>query len=378
MLLQRGGKQTYFGPCRDAVRYFQRSERGAGQNEAQIVNPADYLLDVTKTGVDVPDEELDNVSDLDVLSKRWTGSEEYRAVKAELVRLGAPVSPSRTTKLDRQQRRTVAPAASVWRQCVLLTQRVSRHYFRDASFSYTKFFTSSIIPLIIGLSFFLVGREHTIVSFQNRMFSVFLLLFVPVVWMNAIIFKVHSLRGLWEARERPSRIYGRTAFVTSLLVSEIPYSVLCAATYFILWYFLSEPAGLPTPTWAVPDLLRSSTVGFPFKLSTMSFAFLLIQIFFFFQVRGRRFTTIPFRTDADSPLFARIVDLGPLDRLPLPIARHNRQPLALLPRRDGSVQWLLDIVHPDAPILPMAVPRLALPALRSRHARRPQIGRAHV
>mgnify|MGYP002717813649 CR=1 FL=1 len=242
LLLQRGGKQVYFGPRRRAVEYFQTSGGGAANSHAKIVNPADYLLEVTKTGVDVPDEELDSVRDLDVLASRWTASPEYRALKEELVRLGAPVEPRRALSTDATApRRTVPPASSVWRQCVLLTQRVSRHYFRDASFSYTKFFTSSIIPLIIGLSFFNVGRKHTIVSFQNRMFSVFLLLFVPVVWMNAIIFKVHSLRALWEARERPSRIYGRVAFVTSLLVSEIPYSILCAATYFVLWYFLGEP-----------------------------------------------------------------------------------------------------------------------------------------
>ncbi|GAA5873064.1 hypothetical protein JCM3774_000326 [Rhodotorula dairenensis] len=264
LLLQRGGKQVYFGPRRKAVGFFQ-SYTGGADSDVKIVNPADFLLDVTKTGVDVPDDELENVRDLDVLAGRWANSPEYRAVKEELVRLGAPVAPRRAQPGDTSvaaERRPVAPASSIWRQCVLLTQRVSRHYFRDASFSYTKFFTSSIIPLIIGLSFFLVGHKHTIVSFQNRMFSVFLLLFVPVVWMNAIIFKVHSLRGLWEARERPSRIYGRTAFVTSLMVSEIPYSILCAATYFVLWYFL---------------------VGFPLDAATIGFAFLLVQIFYWFQ-----------------------------------------------------------------------------------------------
>lgn len=287
LLLQRGGKQTYFGPCRDAVQYFQDNARGFAETSAHITNPADFLLDITKMGVDVPDDELTELSDLDVLASRWTSSDQYSAVKAELARLGAPVQLSREQNgaAERAGRRPRAPASSVWRQCVLLTQRVSRHYFRDASFSYTKFFTSSIIPLVIGLSFLLVGHEHSIVSFQNRMFSVFLLLFVPVVWMNAIIFKVHSLRALWEARERPSRIYGRVAFVTSLLVSEVPYSVLCAATYFVLWYFLGEiPSPRDCPVTRDADTCLVP-VGFPLEISTMGFAFLLVQIFFFFQVR---------------------------------------------------------------------------------------------
>ncbi|GAA5997309.1 uncharacterized protein JCM10292_000170 [Rhodotorula paludigena] len=260
LLLQRGGKQVYFGPRRLALPYFRPSNPSEPEPTTSFVNPADFLLDVTKTGVDVPDEELGEVADLDVLSKKWVSSSECQAVKKELVLLGAPVQPHAET--TRSARRPAAPSSSVWRQCILLTQRVTKHYYRDPSFSFTKLFTSSVVPLIIGLSFFLVGKEHTIVSFQNRMFSVFLLLFVPVVWMNAIIFKVHALRGLWEARERPSRIYGRTAFVTSLLVSEIPYSIACATAYFVLWYFL---------------------VGLPFKLSTIGFSFLLIQTFFFFQ-----------------------------------------------------------------------------------------------
>ncbi|GAA5993865.1 hypothetical protein JCM5350_006822 [Sporobolomyces pararoseus] len=249
LLLQRGGKQVYFGPRTGAVPYFT-SDSPTAQTH---VNPADYLLDVTKTGVDVPDDDLSTMSDLDTLNEKWVASKEYRQLKTKVTRLqrtsGSPL-PS------------AGQAPSLFQQCYLLTQRVSKNYFRDASFSYTKLFTSFIVPLVVGLSFFQIGSETTIVSLQNRMFSVFLLLFVPVVWMNAIIFKVHALRGLWEARERPSRIYGRTAFVTSLLISEIPYSIVCATIYFVFWYFL---------------------VGFPFKLATIGFSFALIQIFFFFQ-----------------------------------------------------------------------------------------------
>lgn len=58
--------------------------------------------------------------------------------------------------------------------------------------------------------------------------------------MNLIIFKMFKLRGLWEARERPNRIYGPTAFVTSLLISELPYTFISATIYFVFWYFLGS------------------------------------------------------------------------------------------------------------------------------------------
>jgi ATP-binding cassette subfamily G (WHITE) protein 2 (SNQ2) len=169
LLLQRGGKQVYFGPREAAVGYF--TETGSTNEH---VNPADFLLDVAGAGIDTPDDELVRTADLDVLSTRWKASNAYRALQSELEILSSP---------DSFDSRAKASAASIWTQCVELTKRVSRHYWRDPSFSYTKLFTSTVVPLVVGLSFFQVGRESTLVSFQNRMFSVFLLLFVPVVWL---------------------------------------------------------------------------------------------------------------------------------------------------------------------------------------------------
>lgn len=136
-------------------------------------------------------------------------------------------------------------APGVLQQCYELTKRVSRHFYRDPSFSYTKVATATSVATIIGLSFFGVGREATIVSFQNRMFTIFLVLFIPPVFMNLVIFKQHRLRGLFDQREGPSKIYGETAFVTSLIISELPYSILCGSIYFCIFYFLGTSLLLP-------------------------------------------------------------------------------------------------------------------------------------
>ncbi|SCZ90578.1 BZ3500_MvSof-1268-A1-R1_Chr1-3g02077 [Microbotryum saponariae] len=254
LLLQRGGRQVYFGPRDESIAFFASLGK---ENTHQ--NPADFLLDVAGAGLASTDGEDPNNEpfvedpppDQDVAQK-WKDSRECDQLAEELDTLCA--APKRL-------RRKVA-VPGTWFECVELTKRVTRHYWRDPSFSYTKLFTSTIVPFVIGLSFFRVAQEYSIVSFQNRLFSVFLLLFVPVVWLNVIIFKIFKLRGLWEARERPSKIYGRTAFITSLLVSELPYSLACATLYFVIWYFL---------------------VGFPLKSETLGFAFLMIQLFYLFQ-----------------------------------------------------------------------------------------------
>lgn len=209
-------------------------------------NPAEFLLDAAGAGADVPDENLSIVSEIDILSKRWKSSSQARVLQESIASLSSP---------ENSRPRKVSTSATRIQQCLELTKRVSRHYYRDLSYSYTKIFTATVVSLstlppppfsdqpnggsaVIGLSFYKLN--NSVVSLDNRLFSVFLILFVPPVFMNLGIFKMFKLRRLWEAREGPSKIYGRTAFVTSLIVSEVPYSLLCATIYFVLWYFMGE------------------------------------------------------------------------------------------------------------------------------------------
>ncbi|KAI5478137.1 ABC drug exporter AtrF [Pseudohyphozyma bogoriensis] len=245
LLLQRGGKQLYYGPRGNATSFFDASPADS------TVNHADLLLSVAGDDGDTPPGS-GTATPSNELGERWKTSAELSALRAELEKHSRP---------DAAKKGGPTFGASTTRQCVELTKRVSRNLFRDVSYSYTKLFTSTVVPIIIGLTFFQEARKSSIVSFQNRMFSVFLLLFVPVVIMNVTIFKVVSLRGIWKARELPCKIYGRTAFATSLIVSEIPYSILCATIYFVLWYFL---------------------VGFPLKASTIIYTFAMLQTFWFF------------------------------------------------------------------------------------------------
>lgn len=50
-------------------------------------------------------------------------------------------------------------------------------------------------------------------------------------------------RDIYDTREKKSRMYSWVAFVTGLIVSELPYLVLCAVLYFVCFYYQT---GLPT------------------------------------------------------------------------------------------------------------------------------------
>ncbi len=247
LLLQKGGRQLYAGERDKAVKFFQEGK----DDQAEPENPADYLLAIAieKAEVTPGRNHADTVRQL-----HWRGSSRARRIEGELNELAAS---GNLNKVD-----SLSSSAPIWLQCVELTRRVSRHYYRDVSYSWTKLFTSTAVPLVVGLSFYQEGRQRSVVSLENRMFSVFLLLFVPVVVMNVTIFKAHQLRALWTAREKPCRIYGKFAFATSLVVSELPYSIACATTYFLIWWYL---------------------VGLPTDGPTVGYAFALLQLFWVFQ-----------------------------------------------------------------------------------------------
>lgn len=123
-------------------------------------------------------------------------------------------------------------------------------YWRDPSYVYGKVFVSAIIAIFNGFTFWQLG--HTITDLQDRMFTCFVLIITPSCVVNAVLPKFYSNMDLWQAREFPSRIYGWVAFVTAQIVAELPYAVLQAVVYCLLWYY---PTGLPH---------ESSTAGYVF------------------------------------------------------------------------------------------------------------------
>lgn len=45
------------------------------------------------------------------------------------------------------------------------------------------------------------------------------------------------MRSLYEARERPSRMYSWSALITSQILVEIPWNVLGSSLFYFCWYW---------------------------------------------------------------------------------------------------------------------------------------------
>jgi ABC-type multidrug transport system permease subunit len=137
----------------------------------------------------------------------------------------------------------------------LLTRRVLIQHWRDPSYVYGKIFVSTIIGLFTGFTFYSLG--HSITDLTSRIFTCFILAIIPSCTVNAILPKFYSNMDLWLAREYPSRIYGWVAFSTAQIVAELPYAVMQAVVWFLLWYY---------PTGAPRD---SGTAGYVFLMTVV-------------------------------------------------------------------------------------------------------------
>lgn len=72
---------------------------------------------------------------------------------------------------------------------------------------------------------------------QDQIFSIFLLMIIFSNLTQLIIEKFVHSRALFEARERPSKIYSWPVFLLSTIIAELPSQTFIAVLVFFCWYY---------------------------------------------------------------------------------------------------------------------------------------------
>lgn len=222
LLLAKGGKMVYFGDIgkqASAIReYFGRYGAPCPAN----ANPAEHMIDV------VSGARSDGTEWHDV----WQASPEHEAMNQELetiIREAAARPPSEGTADDNEF------AMPMWDQIKLVTQRMNVSLYRNTEYVNNKVMLHIICALFNGFSFWKVG--DSVGELQLKMFAVFNFIFVaPGVLAQLQPLFIHR-RDIFEAREKKAKMYSWVAFVTGLIVSEVPYLIVCAIIYFLCWYY---------------------------------------------------------------------------------------------------------------------------------------------
>jgi len=225
LLLAKGGKTVYFGDIGDNAKtikeYFARYEAPCPPG----ANPAEHMIDVV-TGHHGKD-----------WNKVWLESPEAAKMHEELEQLitEAANQPSGTTDDGHEF------ALDLWSQTKIVSHRMNVSLWRNVDYTNNKLALHIGSALFTGFTFWMIGES--VADQTLLLFALFNYIFVAPGVLAQLQPLFIERRDLYETREKKSKMYSWVAFVTGLIVSEIPYLILCAISFFLCFYYT---VGLPT------------------------------------------------------------------------------------------------------------------------------------
>ncbi|KFX86808.1 hypothetical protein V490_08828 [Pseudogymnoascus sp. VKM F-3557] len=226
LALSSDGRQLYFGTSQDVIPYFERN----GAVCPPDANPAEFILETVGAGIN---------SRTDGASKEWADlwaqSPEATQVSSEIQQLQAEEHVVEDFEDDTDGFNT-----STARQTLLLTKRILTNQWRNVTYMYSKIWVHVVCGILVGFTFFNVGTSPS--ELQNRIFSVYFVVFLVNSIVNVILMRFFFARMYWEYREGPSNTYGWVALCSASILAEMPGAILCGTLYYLFWYF---PSGLP-------------------------------------------------------------------------------------------------------------------------------------
>ncbi|KAG9253562.1 ABC transporter [Emericellopsis atlantica] len=227
LLLAKGGKTVYFGDIGEHASTVQSYFGRYGAPCPPGVNPAEHMIDVVSGTLSRGQD----------WSEIWLSSPEYEKMTSELDNMISEAASKPPGTVDDGHEF----AMPLWEQTKLVTQRMNVSLFRNVDYINNKFALHISSALFNGFSFWQVG--DSVGDMQLKLFTIFNFIFVaPGVLAQLQPLFIHR-RDIFETREKKSKMYSWVAFVTGLVVSEIPYLIICGVLYFVCWYYT---VGFPT------------------------------------------------------------------------------------------------------------------------------------
>lgn len=229
LLLAKGGKTVYFGDIGDNAQTIREYFGRNGAPCPHDANPAEHMIDVVSGSC-----QLSQNKDWNEI---WLESPEHANMMKELDQIVQDAAAQPSATLDDGYEF----AMPLWQQIMTVTARMNVALFRNTGYANNKFILHIVTALFNGFSFWMIGDSES--DLQLRLFTIFNFIFVA----PGVIAQLQPLfidrRDIYETREKKSKMYSWKAFVTGLIVSEIPYLVVCAVLYFVCWYYT---VGFPT------------------------------------------------------------------------------------------------------------------------------------
>ncbi|KAK1511382.1 menadione-induced gene-12 [Colletotrichum costaricense] len=240
LLLARGGRTVYFGDIGHNGQVIQKYFGRHGAHFPPGVNPADYMIDVVSG----------RLSDTD-WHEIWLKSPEHAQT---LTTLNTMLEPTFSDQIDHDAEHEYA--MPLCEQTHVVLRRMSIALFRNTGYVNNKVMLHIGLGIFNGFTYWMIG--NAVGDLQLRLFTVFVWMFVAPGVINQLQPLFIERRNLYDVREKKARIYSWKALVMALIVSELPYLVICGVLYFVCWYY---------------------TVGFSSDTQTAGAAFFIVLVY---------------------------------------------------------------------------------------------------
>ena len=225
LLLQRGGECVYFGDIGKDAHVLLEYFRKHGAHCPSDANPAEWMLDAIGAG------QAPRIGDRD-WGEIWRSSQELANTKEEITRVKAErmQEAGLNTKTDEKEY-----ATPLWHQMKIVNRRTHLSFWRSPNYGFTRLFNHVAIALIAGLSYLQLNDSRS--SLQERVFIIFQTTVLPAIILAQVEPK-YDLSRLIFYRESAAKAYKQLPFALSMVLAEMPYSVLCAIGFFLPLYYI--------------------------------------------------------------------------------------------------------------------------------------------
>lgn len=189
----------------------------------------------------------------------WKKSPEATAIVNEIHRIHQEgrSRPAVGTKLHTEY------STSWAHQTLIVAQRSAAAIWRDPTYVTAKLVLNIAAGLFIGFTFW--KSPSTMQGIQNKLFSIFVTLILSVPGAQQLQIPFIASRTIYEIRERPSKMYSWSAWVTAQLLVELPWNIFGGVLLFFCWYWTvgypTERAGYTFLAMSVLMPIYYTTIG---------------------------------------------------------------------------------------------------------------------
>ncbi|QIX01730.1 hypothetical protein AMS68_007247 [Peltaster fructicola] len=225
LLLQRGGECVYFGDIgKDAQTLIQYFRKHGAECPADV-NPAEWMLDAIGAGLS---PRIGNQDWGDI----WRESEELAQVKAEIVKIKSDRASDAQSRSVVEEKEFATP---LWHQIKIVNARQHRAFWRTPNYGFTRLWNHVVIALLTGLMFLQLDNSRS--ALQYRIFVIFQYTVLPALILAQVEPKYDMSRMIYY-REAAAKTYRQLPFALSMVLAEIPYSLICALGFFLPIYYI--------------------------------------------------------------------------------------------------------------------------------------------